>query len=94
MLDEMRIVAGHRNTAVRQNNNTNRTWAKWFSPRRLQTRSTTEATLYQVVQEHLETLLAQVEAETVAGLRELVKAEGIESDCAREKGGARCIVAV
>ncbi len=59
-----------------------------------QTRSTTEATLHQVLQENLKTLLSQVEAETVAGLQELVTVEGIESDCAREKGGARCIVVV
>ena len=45
-----------------------------------------ETTLYQLVQEHLETFLAHVEAETGAGLPDFVKAEGIESDCARGKG--------
>ncbi|MCI0557736.1 MAG: transposase zinc-binding domain-containing protein, partial [Nitrososphaera sp.] len=34
-----------------------------------------DAVLYQVVQEHLETFLAQVELETGAGLPEFVKAE-------------------
>jgi len=34
-----------------------------------------ETVLYQVVQEHLETFLAQVELETGAGLPEFVKAE-------------------
>jgi len=65
-----------------------------LSPRRLQTQSITEATLYLVLQERLKTFLAQVEAETVAGLPELVKAAGIQSDCARKKGGARWFVAV
>jgi ribosomal protein S27E len=64
-----------------KNNNTNRSWAKRFSPRRLTTPFTTsdgapkETTVYQLVQEQLETFWAQVEAETGSSLPEFVKDE-------------------
>ena len=55
-------------TTARQNNNKNRSWAKRFSPRRLENevhyerRRPEATTLYQVIQEHLESFLAELEA--------------------------------
>ena len=68
-------------TVIENNNNKNRSWGQGIAPApagnqvHYERRRPEETTLYQVVQEHLESFLAQVEAETGASLPEFVKDE-------------------